>query len=65
MGMPTRCSLHGHHRFRPSVERFGAEQQAAFQRFCGALLQSVLAKPTVSLPDTRLDREPASKDIIQ
>ncbi|TBR21432.1 hypothetical protein EPO15_10320 [bacterium] len=42
-GILTYCNIHGPHRYRPSVERFGAEQQAAFRRFCGSLLRFVNA----------------------
>lgn len=41
MGGMTDCRLHGRHRYRPSVERFDAQQQVAFRRFCGALLQTL------------------------
>lgn len=41
--MGTYCHLHGRHRYRPSVERFGAEQQAAFRLFCASLLQFATA----------------------
>ncbi len=61
------CLAHGRHRYRPSVERFAPDERAAFARFCGALLQSVLAKPAASpsLPDVRLDGGPARTDILQ
>lgn len=41
--MGTYSNLHGRHRYRPSVERFGGEQQAAFRRFCASLLQFATA----------------------
>lgn len=45
MGMPAYCNLHGQHRYRPSVERFDPQQQAAFRRFCASLLQFANAAP--------------------